>query len=64
LGVFRALPGVREAKADGCTLFVVFEGPVDAVLKLAAEHEVRAIRSREDDLEDIFPRYYREAGEL
>jgi ABC-2 type transport system ATP-binding protein len=63
LGVFQGLPGVREARADGCTLFVAFEGSVDPVLKLAAGYEVRAIRSREDDLEDIFLRYYREAGE-
>jgi len=58
---FRALPGVREAAVSGRTLTVTFEGSADAVIKAAAAHEVRAIRPREDDLEDIFLRYYREA---
>jgi len=60
---FRALPGVREARAEGRTLFVAFEGSVDQVVKAAAAYEVRAIRSREADLEDIFLRYYRQGGE-
>jgi len=56
---FRALPGVREVTADGSSLTIAFEGTADAVVKAAAGHEVRAIRAREDDLEDIFLRYYR-----
>jgi ABC-2 type transport system ATP-binding protein len=59
---FHALPSVREAKADGRTVTVAFEGSADAVLKAAAAHDVRSIRTREDDLEDIFLRYYRDAG--
>jgi beta-exotoxin I transport system ATP-binding protein len=55
---FRALPGVIEAKSDGRTVSVGFEGSADAVVKAAAAHEVRAIRPHEDDLEDIFLRYY------
>ena len=58
---FRALPGVKDVKTSGRTLTVSFEGSADAVVKAAAAHEVRAIRPREDDLEDIFLRYYREA---
>jgi ABC-2 type transport system ATP-binding protein len=57
---FRALPGVTEVQAEGQTLTLGFEGSADAVVKAAAAHEVRAIRPREDDLEDIFLRYYRE----
>ena len=56
---FRAIPGVREVRANGRTVTVGFEGSADAVVKAAAAHEVRAIRPREDDLEDIFLRYYR-----
>lgn len=56
---FRALPGVTDAKVDGSTLVVAFEGPADAVVKAAATHEVRAIRPQTADLEDIFLRYYR-----
>ncbi len=59
---FRALPGVQEVLTNGRTLTVAFEGPADAVVKAAAAHEVRAIRPREDDLEDIFLRYYRESS--
>ena len=55
---FRSLPGVTEATADGRTVTVGFQGSADAVVKTAAAHEVRAIRPREDDLEDIFLRYY------
>ena len=59
---FRSLPGVTEAHADGSTVVVGFEGSADAVVKTAARYEVRAIRPREDDLEDIFLRYYRASG--
>jgi len=58
---FRALPAVKDVGANGNVLTVSFEGSADAVVKAAAAHEVRAIRPREDDLEAIFLRYYREA---
>jgi ABC-2 type transport system ATP-binding protein len=57
---FGGLPGVLEAKTDGNHLTVAFQGPADAIVKAAAGHEVRAIRAREDDLEEIFLRYYRD----
>ncbi len=57
---FRDLPGVTEVRADGRTVIVAFEGSADAVVKAAAAHPVRAIRPREEDLEDIFLRYYRD----
>jgi ABC-2 type transport system ATP-binding protein len=56
---FRTLPGVVDVTAAGATVTVTFEGSADAVIKAAASHEVRALRPREDDLEDIFLRYYR-----
>jgi ABC-2 type transport system ATP-binding protein len=59
---FRALPGVREAKAEGRRVTVAFEGSADLIVKAAAAHEVRAIRTHEDDLEEIFLRYYREGA--
>jgi beta-exotoxin I transport system ATP-binding protein len=55
---FRSLPGVTEVKADGQTVTVGFQGSADTVIKTAAAHEVLAIRPHEDDLEDIFLRYY------
>jgi ABC-2 type transport system ATP-binding protein len=57
---FEAIPGVRTAEAAGALLHISFEGPVDALVKAAAAHEVISIRSREDELEDIFLRYYQE----
>ena len=60
---FRTIPGVREVRVSGETLTVGFEGSADAVVRVAAAHEVRAIRPRDDDLEDIFLRYYREEPE-
>jgi ABC-2 type transport system ATP-binding protein len=58
---FQALPGVKDVVANGLTLTISFEGSADAVVKAAAAHEVRSIRPREDDLEDIFLRYYEES---
>lgn len=57
---FRALPGVKEVRVSGRTLTIGFEGSADAVVKAAADHDVRAIRRHDDDLEDIFLRYYQE----
>jgi ABC-2 type transport system ATP-binding protein len=59
-GEFRELPGVTEVAADGRTVTVSFEGSADPVVKAAARHEIRALRPREDDLEEIFLRYYQE----
>ena len=60
---FRTLPGVKDVQVVGNTVTVGFEGSADAVVRAAAAHEVRAVRPREDDLEDIFLRYYREGSE-
>jgi|SRR5579862_628526 len=57
---FRTLPGVRDVQANGRTVTIGFEGSADAVVKAAAARDVRAIRPREDDLEDIFLRYYQD----
>ena len=59
LDEFRALPAVTEVHADGRTVTVGFAGSADAVVKAAATHKVLALRPREEDLEDIFLRYYR-----
>ncbi len=56
---FRALPGVTEVTENKRSLTVAFEGSADAVIKAAAAHDVRAVRPRQEDLEDIFLRYYR-----
>jgi ABC-2 type transport system ATP-binding protein len=55
---FRGLPGVTEVTAAGRTVTVAFEGSADAVVKAAAGHQVLAVRTHAEDLEDIFLRYY------
>jgi ABC-2 type transport system ATP-binding protein len=53
------VPGVTDVEVEGRTVTVAFEGSADAVVKAAAAHKVRGIRPREEDLEDVFLRYYR-----
>jgi ABC-2 type transport system ATP-binding protein len=55
----RALPGVREVTLNGRHVVVAFEGLADPLIKAIANYEVRSIRSRDDDLEEVFLRYYR-----
>jgi ABC-2 type transport system ATP-binding protein len=57
-----ALDGVREASLAGGHLLVSFEGSANLLVKVLAAHEVRSIRSLDDDLEEIFLRYYRGDG--
>ena len=54
-----SLPGVREATPNGSHVVVSFEGSADPLVKAIARYEVRSLRSRDDDLEEIFLRYYR-----
>jgi ABC-2 type transport system ATP-binding protein len=63
VGEIAAVPGVREVAFEGTRLVVAFEGSADALVKALAAHEVRSIRSRDDDLEEIFLRYYRESDD-
>jgi ABC-2 type transport system ATP-binding protein len=56
----RVLPGVREVSLEGSNLVIAFEGSADPIVKAVATHEVRSIRSHDDDLEEIFLHYYRD----
>ena len=58
---FLALAGVKEVQANGRAVTIGFEGSADSVVKAVARYQVLAIRPREDDLEDIFLRYYQES---
>jgi ABC-2 type transport system ATP-binding protein len=59
---FRRLPGVRDADAAGTRLRIAFEGSADAIVKALAGHEVAAIRTHDDDLEDVFLRFYQDGA--
>ncbi|MDX6689104.1 MAG: beta-exotoxin transport system ATP-binding protein [Solirubrobacteraceae bacterium] len=58
----RALPGVREASVQNAHLIVALQGSADPLVKAIAAHEVRWIRSHDDNLEEIFLHYYRDDG--
>jgi ABC-2 type transport system ATP-binding protein len=57
---FTGLDGVRDVEVIGTTLHIAFEGSADSVVKAAAHHEVLEVRTREQDLEEVFLRYYRD----
>jgi ABC-2 type transport system ATP-binding protein len=58
--LFRAIPGVRTATAEGVHLTVAYEGSLEAILKVATRFEPTNLSSREADLEEIFLAYYRD----
>jgi hypothetical protein len=51
---------VRETELTGSCLRVAFEGSADHLVKTAARYRVSEIRTREQDLEELFLRYYQE----
>jgi ABC-2 type transport system ATP-binding protein len=55
----RSVPGVRDVATEGTRVVVSFEGTADPLVKALSAYDVRAIRSRDADLEEIFLRYYR-----
>ena len=55
---FEGLTGVHTAEARGNTVVVSFEGSVNELLRIAIEHDVVNVNSREADLEQIFLEYY------
>ncbi|HWD47880.1 MAG TPA: ABC transporter ATP-binding protein [Actinomycetota bacterium] len=56
---FERLPGVVEVAVSGEVVRCAVEGPVDALIKAAAGHELVNLVSHEPDLEEIFLAYYR-----
>ena len=56
---FRGIPAVTAVDATGTVVSVTVEGPVDAVLKRAAQLSVQRVVSHETDLEDAFLDWYR-----
>jgi len=61
---FERLDGVArvETTAGGLGLRLEMQGPADAVIKAAAQHQVVSLSSHEPSLEDIFLRYYEADG--
>jgi ABC-2 type transport system ATP-binding protein len=61
--VFEHANGVRSTEARGNTVVVSFEGSVNELLRVAIEHDVVNVNSREADLEQIFLDYYHGNGD-
>jgi ABC-2 type transport system ATP-binding protein len=57
---FTELPGVEstESRNGGSVIVVTVAGPLDAVIKEAAEHEVVSLSTRDSELEEVFLSYY------
>ena len=58
LEAFANLPGVRDLTVDGEILRCTVMGSLDALVKTAAQFEVRNVRSVETSLEEIFLAFY------
>ena len=56
---FASLAGVRDVTQQGTVLRCTVTGPVDAVIKAAAKHEVVNVISHEASLEQVFLAYYK-----
>ncbi|CAN5500534.1 ABC transporter ATP-binding protein [soil metagenome] len=63
LDQLRKIQGVRKVEEDHRGVNISFEGPADPLVKALAQHEVIKLRSRNEDLEEVFLRYYRDDGE-
>jgi ABC-2 type transport system ATP-binding protein len=55
---FANLPNVKGVEAQGDVLRVTVTGPIDAVVKAAARHEVVDLATNEPSLEEIFLTFY------
>jgi len=55
---FAGLPGVRQVEASGDEVRITVAGPMDAVVKAVARHEVVDLQSHEPSLEEIFLTFY------
>jgi ABC-2 type transport system ATP-binding protein len=60
ISVFQQLEGVREVELTGSHMRIAFEGAADPIIKAVARYQVAEIRTREQDLEEIFLHYYRD----
>ena len=54
------VPGVTDVRHEGDHLLVSYEGSADPLVKALARYEVSALRSRDDDLEEVFLDLYRD----
>jgi ABC-2 type transport system ATP-binding protein len=56
---FAELPNIKDVQVSDSHVHCTVAGPIDALIKAAAQYEMVAIVSHEPDLEHIFMTYYR-----
>ena len=58
--VFASLSGVESVatRNDGHVLVITVSGSIDPVIKMAAEHHVESVSTRDDELEEVFLSFY------
>jgi ABC-2 type transport system ATP-binding protein len=59
---FASLASVVSATGHGDSVSLVVRGPLDEVIKAAAQHRVINVETREPSLEEIFLQAYRDGG--
>lgn len=57
--LFAGVDAIREATIDGHHASVAFDGHINAVLRVAMDHELVDLHTRDADLEEAFLAYYR-----
>ena len=62
---FESLEGVASVtvRNEGHVLVVTVSGSVDPVIKMAANHRVESVSTRDDELEEVFLSYYQSASD-
>ena len=55
---FDRMPGVRHVQVDGSLVRMELAGPMDAIIKALARHEVIELTVSEPNLEEVFLSYY------
>ncbi|NND13580.1 MAG: ABC transporter ATP-binding protein [Acidimicrobiia bacterium] len=55
---FSTLDGVSVVTTQGTKLIITSTGPIDAIVKAAARHEVVELEAHEGELEDVFLAFY------
>ena len=60
---FASVPGVQSVRVLGPTLELTVSGPMDALVKALAQHEVVSLTSHEPDLEKLVLAFYEDSSD-
>jgi ABC-2 type transport system ATP-binding protein len=60
---FASVPGVQSVRVLGPTIELTVTGPMDALVKALAQHEVVSLASHEPDLEELVLAFYEDSSD-